>query len=74
MSPLRRKAAIAIITLILSGLSVASTFGKIQNVDIACSNPAGNQPAGQQPSCQNDNLTQESENQNPSGHAPPGQN
>jgi hypothetical protein len=47
---------------------------RIQEADISCANPAGNEPGGQQPSCQNENLTQESENQNPSGAAPPGQN
>jgi hypothetical protein len=36
----------------------------------------GNQPGGQQPSCEGSGLTQdtETENQNPSGAAPPGQN
>jgi hypothetical protein len=74
MSPLRRKAGIAFITLILSGLGVGSAFARIEEVDTACSNPAGKQPGGQQPSCQNENLTQESENQNPAGKAPPGHN
>jgi hypothetical protein len=47
---------------------------KIQAVDTACTNGGGNQPGGQQPTCQGGGLTQESENQNPSGAAPPGQN
>jgi hypothetical protein len=42
-------------------------------VDVACTNLSGAEPGGQQPSCENNNLIQESENQNPSGHAPPGQ-
>jgi hypothetical protein len=74
MNPVRRKAMIAFITLILSGLAIAPAFAKIQEVDIACTNPAGQSPGGQQPSCQNDNLDQESENQNPAGHAPGGHN
>ena len=74
MSPLRRKAGIAFIVLMLSGLGLGSAFAKIEEVDIACGNPAGHQPGGQQPSCQNEKLTQESENQNPSGKAPPGHN
>ena len=47
---------------------------KITEEDVSCANPAGNEPGGQQPSCHNDNLVQESEKQNPSGAAPPGQN
>jgi hypothetical protein len=47
---------------------------KIQPVDISCENGGGNLPGGQQPSCQGQGLDQNSENQNPAGHAPPGQN
>ena len=47
---------------------------KITEEDVSCTNAGGNQPGGQQPSCQGGGLTQESENQNPSGAAPPGQN
>jgi hypothetical protein len=44
--------------------------------DVSCTNGGGNQPGGQQPSCEGSGLTQdtETENQNPSGAAPPGQN
>jgi hypothetical protein len=44
--------------------------------DTACTNGGGNQPRGQQPTCSGEGLTQETEteNQNPSGAAPPGQN
>ena len=59
---------------LLATSMVTPASAKIQEVDISCANPAGNEPGGQQPSCQNENLTQESENQNPSGAAPPGQN
>ncbi len=47
---------------------------KIQPVDTSCTNNGGQQPGGQQPSCQGAGLTQQSENQNPAGKAPPGQN
>jgi hypothetical protein len=51
-----------------------AAFAKIQSVDTACTNGGGNQAGGQQPTCNNQGQTQESENQNPSGAAPPGQN
>jgi hypothetical protein len=47
---------------------------KITQEDVSCTNGGGSQPGGQQPSCQGAGLTQETENQNPSGEAPPGQN
>jgi len=47
---------------------------KIAPVDVSCTNPGGNQPGGQQPTCTGGGQTQQSENQNPSGAAPPGQN
>ena len=54
---------------------VTGAFAKIQPVDTACTNNGGQTPTGQQPSCTNTNgLTQQTENQNPAGHAPPGQN
>ena len=52
----------------------ATASAKIQPVDVSCTNKGGQQPGGQQPSCKGGGLEQESENQNPSGHAPPGQN
>jgi uncharacterized protein HemX len=69
------------VSLLLAALVMALTmpfggvaFAKIQSVDTACTNQGGQQPGGQQPTCQGGGLTQQSENQNPSGHAPPGQN
>jgi hypothetical protein len=56
----------------IGGAGVADA--KIQPVDTQCTNNGGQQPGGQQPSCTGGGLTQESENQNPAGHAPPGQN
>jgi hypothetical protein len=53
-------------------------YAKIHSVttDTSCSNGGGNQPGGQQPSCTGSGLTQntDTENQNPAGSAPPGQN
>ena len=49
-------------------------YAKIAATDTSCTNGGGNQPGGQQPSCQGAGLTQETENQNPAGSAPPGQN
>jgi hypothetical protein len=50
------------------------SFAKITAVDTACTNNGGHQAGGQQPTCKGSGQTQESENQNPAGHAPPGQN
>ena len=47
---------------------------KIRPVDTACETRGGGTPPGQQPTCQGEGLEQETENQNPAGKAPPGQN
>lgn len=60
-------AAAAAFALGIGGAGVADA--KIQPVDTQCTNNGG-----QQPSCTGGGLTQESENQNPAGHAPRGQN
>jgi hypothetical protein len=49
-------------------------LAKIRDVPTSCENQGGNQPGGQQPECTGGGLTQNSERQNPAGHAPPGQN
>ncbi|MEV5975058.1 hypothetical protein [Streptomyces sp. NPDC051921] len=57
------------------GLGTAGTaVATIDEVDISCTNKGGHDPGGQQPSCKGSSLTQESEFQNPSGHAPGGWN
>ena len=74
MAKLRR----ALIICTIAGAVAIPTGGvalaKITPVDVACTNKGGQQPGGQQPSCTGGGLTQESENQNPAGQAPPGQN
>ncbi|WP_210406983.1 hypothetical protein [Prauserella flavalba] len=65
-------AAVAAVAMVL--LPATPAFAKIQPVDVSCTNQGGNQPGGQQPSCQGGGLTQDTENQNPAGQAPPGQN
>jgi hypothetical protein len=59
------------------GLALGALGGataKIAEVDLSCTNPAGQLPGGQQPTCEGNAHAQESEAQNPAGHAPPGQN
>jgi hypothetical protein len=72
-------AALAAMAVTLSVAMLVSTIAtpvaaKINNVPTSCTNQGGQQPGGQQPSCQGAGLTQQSENQNPAGKAPPGQN
>jgi hypothetical protein len=69
------------VALVLAALVVAMAmpaFAKIQTVviDEFCENPAGQQAPGQQDQCQGEAQEEVvvTENQNPAGHAPPGQN
>jgi hypothetical protein len=64
--------ALALALLATSMATPASA--KISSVDVSCTNPGGNQAGGQQPTCTGAGQTQQTENQNPSGAAPPGQN
>ena len=66
-------AAVAIIAAIAPSFMTHAS-AKINSVDTSCTNGGGNQPGGQQPTCTGGGLTQESENQNPAGSPPPGQN
>jgi hypothetical protein len=66
--------ASALALAVLATSMVTPAFAKISSVDTSCTNAGGNQPGGQQPTCSGSGLTQESENQNPSGNAPSGQN
>jgi hypothetical protein len=72
-------AALAAMAVALSVAMLVSSLAtpvqaKIQQVDTSCTNPGGNQAGGQQTTCTGSGQTQQSENQNPSGAAPPGQN
>ena len=60
--------------LIAPAVGAQPAMAKISSVDTSCSNGGGNQPGGQQPTCSGSGLTQNTENQNPSGSPPPGQN
>ena len=60
--------------MIAPAVGAQPAMAKISSVDTSCSNGGGNQPGGQQPTCTGGGLTQNTENQNPSGSAPPGQN
>jgi hypothetical protein len=74
----KRKIILAVTAMIIAtGGAVVPSVGamaKITSVDTSCTNNGGNQPGGQQPSCTGGGLTQDTENQNPAGQAPPGQN
>jgi hypothetical protein len=69
-------AALVVATAGFGGLVVnmGGASAAIKPVDISCTNGGGQQPTGQQPSCTGGGLTQDSENQNPAGHAPAGHN
>jgi hypothetical protein len=62
--------ALATCMTVASGVAVA----KITPVDTSCTTNGGGTPNGQQPSCKGGGLNQNTENQNPAGHAPGGQN
>ena len=67
-------ATIAVMAAVASVFVATPAEAKISDTDTSCTNGGGNQPGGQQPSCTGGGLTQDTENQNPSGSAPPGQN
>ena len=69
------------ISLLFAALMLALTmslggvaFAKITPEPVACTNPAGKMAGGQQPECKGESQTQVTENQNPAGKVPPGQN
>ena len=55
-------------------LNNSIAFAKISEVPTGSENPAGKEAPGQQPEAEGQGQTQFTENQNPSGQAPPGQN
>jgi hypothetical protein len=70
--------ASALALVVLATSIVTPAFAAITPVttDTSCTNSGGNQAPGQQTTCTGSGQTQqtETENQNPSGAAPPGQN
>jgi hypothetical protein len=66
--------ASALALAVLATSMVTPAFAKISSVDTSCTNPGGNQAGGQQTTCTGSGQTQQTENQNPSGAAPAGQN
>ena len=74
MSKLGRALAVAILTALLGISTGAVTLAKITPEPVACETKSGQQPAGQQPACKGGGLEQKTENRNPAGKAPPGQN
>jgi hypothetical protein len=71
---LKTGAAALVLALALGVFTAGGALAAITPVDISCTNNGGQMPPGQQPTCTGGGLTQQSENQNPAGHAPPGQN
>lgn len=74
MNKLRRSITIGLVALSLTGTGAGVASAKITPVNTSCENNGGQMPGGQQPNCKGGGLTQNSENQNPAGKAPPGQN
>lgn len=66
-------ATVAALTAI-APLLVNGAYAAISSKDTSCTNGGGQQPGGQQPTCTGGGLTQQTQNQNPAGSAPPGQN
>ena len=73
-----RKRLAGTVAALVTGASLVLVPGvasaKITPTDTSCTNNGGQMPGGQQPTCTGGGLTQNTENQNPAGHAPPGQN
>jgi hypothetical protein len=70
-------AIVAVVAAVGLAATIATSnpaYAKISSADTSCTNGGGSQPGGQQPTCTGGGLTQQTENQNPSGSAPPGQN
>jgi hypothetical protein len=71
-------AIVSALALVIAPSLMTTASAKItpKTTDTSCTNGGGQQPGGQQPTCQGSGLTQQqtTENVNPSGSAPPGQN
>lgn len=67
-------AIVAAFTVAIVPSLITSASAAISSTDTDCTNGGGNLPGGQQPTCTGGGLIQDTENQNPAGSAPPGQN
>ncbi len=66
---MKRILTVLAVALITAAMMVAMGLPAFAKITPVCQNPGGQEPQGQ---CQGQALTVE--NQNPAGHAPPGQN
>ncbi len=75
---MKRILMVLTVALVMAAMMVVMAvpvFAKITAEPVACeTGGGGNQPPGQQPECKGGGLEQQTENRNPSGKAPPGQN
>jgi hypothetical protein len=70
-----RRIAAALLTVGLTvGGFAAPAFAKITPQPTSCTTKNGQLPPGQQPACKGGGLNQQTQNENPAGKAPPGQN
>ena len=66
--------AAIVVVMAMPAFAQGSGGGGIQPVDTGSTNPGGKMAPGQQPTAQGQGQTQMTENQNPAGKAPAGQN
>jgi hypothetical protein len=71
---MKRRLTAALVGLALAISMVGTASAKITPTDTSCSTSSGHNVQGQWPTCTGGGLDQQTENQNPSGKAPPGQN
>jgi len=80
---MKRMFTVLAVALVMAAMMVATAMpafaqgsggGGIQPVDTGSTNPGGKMAPGQQPTAQGQGQTQMTENQNPAGKAPAGQN
>ena len=77
---MKRFVTVLAVALVMAAMLVAMAMpafaqgGGIQPVDTGSTNPGGKMAPGQQPTAQGQGQTQMTENQNPAGKAPAGQN
>ena len=74
---MKRILMVLTVALVMAAMMVVMAvpvFAKITAEPVACESGGGNLPPGQQPECKGGGLEQQTENRNPSGKAPPGQN